>query len=134
MSLFRTLKIVSHALTVLDLTEGVIDMTDNHTSDAPREENEERATPPLIEEIEVEARELVARVRQLIREGNVRTLRIKDGKGRYLLEVPLTVGVLVGGVFALTAPALTALTAVLGLATKVKIEIERRPEDGDDAK
>ena len=128
MGLFRTLKIVSHALTALDLTEGVIDMTDNHTSDAPREEGEARNVPPLIEEIEVEARELVGRVRELIREGNVRTLRIKDGKGRYLLEMPLTVGVLVGSVFALTAPALTAIGAVLGLATKVKIEIERREE------
>ncbi len=131
MGLLRTLKIVSHALTALDLTEGVIEMTDNHTSDAPREETEERAVPPLIEEIEVEARELVGRVKELIREGNVRTLRIKDGKGRYLLEMPLTVGVLVGSVFALTAPALTAIGAVLGLATKVKIEIERRDDDGD---
>ncbi len=133
MSLLRTLKIVSHALTALDVTEGVLEMTDNHTSDAPREEAEERAVPPLIEEIEVEARELLGRVRELIREGNVRTLRIKDSKGRYLLEMPLTVGVLVGSVFALTAPVLTAIGALVGLATKVKIEIERRPEGGDDA-
>ena len=92
----------------------------------------EDAARTFVEEIEIEAEQLVKRIRELIRQGNVRTLRIKDQKGKYLLEVPLTVGVLVGGVFALSAPTLTALSAITGLVAKVKVEIVRNVEAEDE--
>lgn len=106
-------------------------MTDN---DERREDatGEDRASPrTLVEEIEVEAEQLVKRVKELIRAGNVRTLRIKDAKGKYLIEVPLTVGVLAGGIFALAAPTAAALSAIAGLFAKVTIEVVREAE-GDD--
>lgn len=108
-------------------------MTD---SGEPREDQvldeEEREAPrTFVEEIEVEAGELVKRVKELIREGNVRTLRIKDGKGKYLVEVPLTVGVLAGGVFALAAPAAAALSTVAGFVANVKIEVVREADAND---
>lgn len=82
----------------------------------------------VVEEFEVEGRQLVGRVRELIREGNVRRLRIKDARGKYLIEVPLTVGVVGGGVLVLAAPTLAALSALAGLVANVRIEIVREAE------
>jgi len=59
----------------------------------------------------------------------VRKLSIKDADGKYLLEIPLTVGVVVGGVFMLTAPVAAALGAIAGLLANVKIEITREVDD-----
>ncbi len=86
----------------------------------------------VVEEFEVEGRQLIERVRELIREGNVRRLRIKDAKGKYLLEVPLTVGVVGGGVLVLAAPTLAALSALAGLLVNVRVEIVREAEGEED--
>lgn len=72
------------------------------------------------ESVKVESGELLARVRQVVREGNVRRVVIKQ-KGRSLAEFPLTVGV----VGALAAPALAAIGALAALLTECTIEIER---------
>ncbi|NLX11533.1 MAG: DUF4342 domain-containing protein [Chloroflexi bacterium] len=91
------------------------------------ETNEEKRT--LVEEMEVEGKNLIERVKELIQEGNVRRLIVKDSNGKYVLEIPLTVGVVAGGVFALYAPVAAALGAVAGLMAKVKIEVVREADD-----
>jgi hypothetical protein len=78
-----------------------------------------------IEEIEVAGSELVDRVKELIREGNVRRLIIKKPDGSLLIEIPLTTGVAVGGAFTILAPVLAALGAMAALLVKVKVEIVR---------
>jgi len=134
MAIWRTIGMVSKALRVLTATEGLLELTD---SDHQRKQNEERPMSEengkrtVFEEIEVEGRHLVERIKELLREGNVRRLRIKDAKGKYLLEVPLTVGVVASGVFMIAAPTLTALSALAGLVANVKIEIVRDVEDDD---
>jgi hypothetical protein len=125
MTVFNTFKTVGKALSVLKITEGVIDMA----GEPPQQEEAEERT--IVEEIEVEGRELVKRVRELIREGNIRTLRIKDKNGKYLLEIPLTMGVVAGSVFALTAPWAVALSALAGFVMDVKIEIIRDVDDDE---
>jgi hypothetical protein len=132
MSVLNAIKVAGQALGALavteKLTEGVMDMTEE-----TQEQTEETAgSSTMIEEIEVEARNVIKRVQELIREGNVRTLRIKDKKGKYLLEIPLTVGVVAGGAFALSAPWMVALSALAGFLVDVKIEIVREV-DGDEA-
>lgn len=124
MTVINAFKAVGKALSVLKITEGVVNMA----GEAPQEEPQEEPRT-VVEEIEVEGRELVARVRELIREGNIRTLRIKDKNGKYLLEIPLTIGVVAGSVFALTAPWAVALSALAGLVMDVKIEIIRDADD-----
>ncbi len=124
MTVFNTMKTVGKALTVLKVTERVTEMA----GEPPQDEQPEEGRT-IVEEIEVEGRELVKRVRELIREGNVRTLRIKDKNGKYLLEIPLTMGVVAGGIFALTAPWAVALSALAGLVMDVKIEIIRDADD-----
>jgi hypothetical protein len=72
------------------------------------------------ESIRVESGELVAKVKQLVREGNVRRVVVKQG-ARTLAEFPLTVGV----VGALAAPTLAALGALAALLTRCTIVVER---------
>ena len=72
------------------------------------------------ETIKVESAQLVDKVKELIEEGNVRRIVIKQGD-RTIAEFPLAVGV-VGAVF---APILAAVGAIAALATDCKIEVER---------
>ena len=81
------------------------------------------------EQIEIAASELVDRTKELIEEGNVRRLIIRNQEDEVLLEVPLTTGVAVGGVVTLIAPVLAALGAMAALLTHVKVEIVRTRKD-----
>jgi hypothetical protein len=76
---------------------------------------------------------LLARVKELIREGNVRRIIIRNDSGITLLEVPLTIGVL----GAALAPALAAIGAIAALVTDCTIEVQREggssQSDPDDA-
>ena len=74
------------------------------------------------EEHKVSGEGLVAKVKELIREGNVRRVRVKHDDGRVLVEFPLTVGVV--GVALL--PLWVALGAIAALAADYTVEIERR--------
>ncbi len=77
------------------------------------------------EQIEIAGSELVDRTKELIEEGNVRRLIIRNQEDEVLLEVPLTAGMAVGGVMTLIAPVLAALGAMAALLTHVKVEIVR---------
>ena len=76
----------------------------------------------VTEEFSVSAEDLIAKVKQLIHEGNVTRIIIKDDKGNNLLEIPATVGV----VGALLAPWLAALGVIAALVTRCTIAVERR--------
>lgn len=78
-----------------------------------------------VEEIEIAGSELVDCVKELIKEGNVRRLIIRKESGELLLEIPLTAGVVVGGVLTIFAPVLAALGAMAAQLAKVKVEIVR---------
>lgn len=85
------------------------------------------------EQIEIAASELVERTKELVEEGNVRRLIIRNQEDEVLLEVPLTTGVAVGGVVTLIAPVLAALGALAALLTHVKVEIVRtKKKEGDE--
>ncbi len=74
------------------------------------------------EEFSVSGNNLVDRVRELLHEGNVTRVIVKDDKGKTLLEIPATVGVV--GTF--IAPWLAALGVIAALVTNCKIVVERR--------
>jgi hypothetical protein len=74
------------------------------------------------EEFTVSGSNLVDRVRDLLHEGNVTRIIVKDEKDKTLLEIPATVGV-IGTVI---APWLAALGVIAALATKCRIVVERR--------
>lgn len=74
------------------------------------------------EEFTVNGEELLAKVKSLINEGNIRRIIIKDETGKTLVELPLTIGV----VGALLAPMLAAVGAIAALVSKCTIVVERR--------
>ena len=72
------------------------------------------------ETIELKGNELLKKIQELIAEGNVRHVRIRQGS-HTLAEFPLTVGV-VGVVL---APALAAIGALAALVAHCSIDVER---------
>lgn len=74
------------------------------------------------EEFKVRGHEVIGKVKELIKEGNVRRIIIKDEKGKVFMEIPVTFAV-VGAVF---APILAALGALAALVAKCTIEVERK--------
>lgn len=73
------------------------------------------------ESFKVNGEELVKKVKELIKEGNVRKITITDKNGKELASFPLTFGV-VGTVIAPVLAAVGALAALIGECT---ISIER---------
>jgi hypothetical protein len=71
------------------------------------------------EQIEIAASDLVDRTKELIEEGNVRRIIIRNEEDEVLMEVPLTAGVAVGGAVTIVAPVLAALGALAALLTHV---------------
>jgi CBS domain-containing protein len=74
------------------------------------------------EEISVSSDNLVEKVKDLLHEGNVTRIIVKNEEGKTLLEIPATVGV-IGALF---APWFAALGAIGALVTNCKIVVERR--------
>jgi uncharacterized membrane protein YvbJ len=74
------------------------------------------------EEYTVSSSNLIDRVGELLHEGNVTRIIVKDEKGKQLLEIPVTVGVI--GV--IIAPWLAALGVIATLVAKCTIVVERR--------
>lgn len=77
------------------------------------------------ETIELAGNQLVDRVKDLIKEGNVRRVIIRNQENKVLLEIPLTAGAAVGGVLAMFHPVLAAVGALAALVANVKVEIVR---------
>ena len=74
------------------------------------------------EEVSISADNLIEKVKELLHEGNVTRIIVKNEEGKTLIEIPATVGV-IGVLF---APWLAALGAIAALATKCTIVVERR--------
>jgi uncharacterized protein YndB with AHSA1/START domain len=73
------------------------------------------------EEFKVKSEEVIGKVKELLHEGNVRKLIIKDEDGKVYLEIPVTFG-LIG---AILAPTLAAVGALAAMVANLKIEVVR---------
>ena len=73
------------------------------------------------EEHHVSGENLLARVKELIHQGNIRRIIIKNDEGKAILEIPLNVG-LVG---AMLLPIWVAVGAIAALAADYKLEVEK---------
>jgi hypothetical protein len=73
------------------------------------------------EEFKVNGEELIARIKKLIHEGNIRRIIIKDRDGKTVMEIPLTIGV----VGALLAPTLAAVGAIAALISEATVVVEK---------
>ena len=84
----------------------------------------------VFEQIKVAGKDLVDKVGELIHEGNVRRLIIKDEHGHTLVEVPVTVAT-IGAIVAPILAVAGALAAVVGVCT---IVVERHSPPADSTK
>lgn len=73
------------------------------------------------EEFRVDGEELLAKIKNLIQEGNIRRVIIKDKDGKTVFEIPLTFGV----AGALIAPQLAAIGAIAALLTEATVVVEK---------
>ena len=80
----------------------------------------------VYEEVKVQSRELVEKVKALIHEGSVRRIIIKDEKGHTFLEIPLTIAAI--GVIA--SPVVAAVGAVAAVVSKFTVIVERAETPG----
>ncbi len=77
------------------------------------------------EEIQMQGEQIVAKVKELVRQGNIRRVSIKNEEGKTLVDIPLTLGV-VGALF---LPQLAALGAIAALVTNCTIVVEKVGEE-----
>ncbi|MFN2216558.1 MAG: DUF4342 domain-containing protein [Anaerolineales bacterium] len=73
------------------------------------------------EEFTINGEDLIARIKELIRQGNIRRIILKNKDGSILMEFPLTLGV----VGAVLAPTLAAIGAIAALISEVTVVIEK---------
>ena len=78
-----------------------------------------------VEEFSISGDDLVTKVRELLHQGNIRRIIIKNEEGRPLIEIPLTIGVVGGVIGATLFPIVAALGAIGALVAHLKIAIER---------
>jgi len=74
------------------------------------------------EEFYVKSEDLIDKVKEILHEGNVTRIIVKDDKGQVLLEIPATVGV----IGAILAPWLAALGAIAAIATNCTITVVKK--------
>jgi hypothetical protein len=77
-------------------------------------------------EFKIKGEDLIKRLKQLIHEGNIRRIIIKDEEGRTFMEIPLTVGILGTAL----VPVWAALGALAAIVSNFTIEVIKKEEDG----
>jgi len=75
-------------------------------------------------EFKVKGEDLLAKIKELIHQGNISRIIIKNEEGKVYLEIPVTVG-LIG---ALLLPVLAAIGALAALAANFTIEVIKKEE------
>lgn len=85
----------------------------------------------VVEWITVAGDQLIATIKQLVADGNVRRVILRDSSGKEFLSVPLTASAVVGGITVLAAPVLAAVGVVAAMVAEVTLEVERTDVNGD---
>jgi len=106
--------------------------TDEQTRDR-RSDEKERPMATQIKDTIIETFKLdrenvdkiIAKIEELIHEGNVRRVVIKDARGATIIEAPLTFGIF--GVALL--PLWAAIAAIAAIAADFTLQVERKPAD-----
>jgi hypothetical protein len=82
---------------------------------------EEEGSAGRKEKYRIAGERLLSKVKELIKEGNVRRITIKNDEDKTLIEIPLTFGVVGAAIF----PVWAAVGAIAALVTDCSIEVER---------
>jgi hypothetical protein len=73
------------------------------------------------EEFQLDGDKLLAKIKEILHEGNIRRILIKNEDGRVIVDIPMTIGV----VGAVIAPQLAAIGAVAALVTRCTLVVEK---------
>ena len=76
------------------------------------------------EEFKVSGEDVLKKVKEIIKAGNVRRIILKNEEGKSLIEIPVTLGV----IGAALLPVWAAIGAVAALVTKCTIVVEKRED------
>lgn len=74
------------------------------------------------EEYSVSSKDLVSKIKEIIHEGNVTKIIVKNERGETLLEIPVTIGIL--GV--IITPWITTLGIIAAMMSRCRIVVERK--------
>jgi hypothetical protein len=96
-------------------------MTATKKSAGPKKKSASNSDTPRVEEFSVKGERLLEKVKEIVKEGNVRKIIIKGKNGKSIAEFPLTIGV---GI-ALLLPMFAAVGAIAALVTECTITVER---------
>ena len=104
---------------------GTVTVTETVTETVPETEAEqiEKVT---VEEFNISGDILVTKIKELIHQGNIRRIIIKNEEGRTLIEIPLTVGVIGGVISTALFPVIAALGVIGALVAHLTVVIERQ--------
>lgn len=75
-------------------------------------------------QFKISGKDLLAKIEELIKEGNATRIIVKDEHGKIFIEIPATVGV-IGALF---APIVTAVGALAGMAANYTVEVIHKEE------
>jgi hypothetical protein len=78
------------------------------------------------EQHQVKGENVIGKIKEIVREGNVRHVVIKNEEGRTLIEFPVTIGV----AGAILAPVWAAVGAIAAMVSNLSIEVEREDVEG----
>ena len=118
-NIFRDWKFVNKAEALFVLIyEGNLNIKED--SMAEEKKDEKKRT----EEFKLSGSQVVDKIKELIHEGNIRRIILKNDEGKTLIEIPLTLG-LVGVAL---MPVLAAVGAIAALVTKMTIVVEKVEE------
>ncbi|MDJ0693542.1 DUF4342 domain-containing protein [Mastigocoleus sp. MO_188.B34] len=79
-----------------------------------------------IEEFKISGDTLVAKIKELIHQGNIRRIIIKNEEGHTLIEIPMTVGVIGGVISATLFPVIAAVGVIGAMVAHLTVVIERQ--------
>ena len=79
------------------------------------------------ERYRVAGEKLLSKVKELLQEGNIRRIIIKNDDDKTLIEIPLTIGVVGAAIF----PVWAAVGAIAALVTDCSIEVERQGTEAE---
>ena len=88
------------------------------------EEKKDGSEKSKTEEFKLAGGEILTKIKELIHQGNIRRIILKDEQGKSFLEIPLTVGI-VGAAF---VPVLAAIGTIAALVSNLTIIVEKVEE------
>ncbi|HIK33198.1 MAG TPA: DUF4342 domain-containing protein [Oscillatoriales cyanobacterium M59_W2019_021] len=109
-------------------SEPISNFEDRPTADDATHSEVPPSAKVRVEEFQINSEYLVAKVKQLLQQGNVRRLILKNAEGRTLLDIPLLAGVAGGAVGVAVFPFLAAVLAVAALVGRFSVVVERKQD------